>query len=161
MEKKIFDLKERTYNYALDVIQFLESLPKNYISQTLGRQLLRSATSIGANIIEAQASSSKKDFVNFYHHSLKSANESKFWFGLLKGHGQWSFRAGCSAPKGNSRACQYLSLKHFDNEGEEEILNFNLEFVTFLRPFSATLCNAGGCHPRPVSFPRKRESRTG
>ena len=84
MENKVYDLKKRSYIYALDAIRFLESLPKDYISQTIGRQLLRSATSIGANIIEAQASSSKKDFANFYNHSLKSANESKFWLGLLK-----------------------------------------------------------------------------
>jgi four helix bundle protein len=83
MENKVYDLKKRTYLYALDIIRFLEDLPKEYISQTIGRQLLRSATSVGANIIEAQASSSKKDFANFYSHSLKSANESKFWLGLL------------------------------------------------------------------------------
>jgi len=80
---KIYDLKKRSYIYALETIKFLEDLPKDYISQTIGRQLLRSATSIGANIIEAQASSSRKDFTNFYSHSLKSANESKFWFSLL------------------------------------------------------------------------------
>lgn len=84
MENKVYDLKKRAYIYALDVIKFLEGLPKDYISQTIGRQLLRSATSVGANIVEAQASSSKKDFANFYSHSLKSANESKFWLGLLK-----------------------------------------------------------------------------
>ena len=84
MENKVYNLKKRTYIYALDVIKFLEDLPKDYISQTIGKQLLRSATSIGANIIEAQASSSKRDFANFYSHSLKSANESKFWLGLLK-----------------------------------------------------------------------------
>jgi len=84
MEKKIYDLKKRVYIYALEVIRFLEDLPKDYISQTLGRQLLRSATSIGANIIEAQASSSKKDFINYYHHSLKSSNESRFWLRLLR-----------------------------------------------------------------------------
>jgi four helix bundle protein len=90
MENKVYDLKKRTYIYALDVIKFLESLPKDYISQTIGRQLLRSATSIGANIVEAQASSSKKDFANFYSHSLKSSNESKFWLGLLKDSGKAS-----------------------------------------------------------------------
>jgi len=84
MESKVYDLKKRTYIYSLDVIRLLESLPKDYISQTIGKQLLRSATSIGANIIESQASSSKKDFANFYSHSLKSANESKFWLSLLK-----------------------------------------------------------------------------
>jgi four helix bundle protein len=90
MENKIYDLKKRTYIYALEVIKFLESLSKDYISQTIGRQLLRSATSIGANVVEAQASSSKKDFANFYSHSLKSANESKFWLGLLKDSGKVS-----------------------------------------------------------------------
>lgn len=80
MENKVYDLKKRTYLYALEVIKFLGSLPKDYIADTIGRQLLRSATSIGANIVEAQASSSKKDFANFYNYALKSANESKFWY---------------------------------------------------------------------------------
>ncbi len=84
MAEKIFDLKKRTYNFALDIIKFLENLPKDYIAGTIGKQLLRSSTSIGANIIEAQASSSKKDFSNFYSYALKSANESKFWLGILK-----------------------------------------------------------------------------
>lgn len=88
MENKVYDLRKRTYIYALDIIKFLEALSKDYISQTIGRQLLRSATSIGANIVEAQASSSKKDFANFYSYSLKSANESKFWLGLLKDSGK-------------------------------------------------------------------------
>ncbi len=81
---KTFDLKRRAYIYALDIIEFLESLLKDYISQIIGKQLLRSATSIGANIIEAQAASSKKDFVNFFSIALKSANENKFWLGLLR-----------------------------------------------------------------------------
>lgn len=81
---KTFDLKKRVYIYALDIIEFLENLPKDYISQIIGKQLLRSATSIGANIIEAQAASSKKDFVNFFSIALKSANESKFWLVLLR-----------------------------------------------------------------------------
>ncbi len=84
MESRIYDLKKRSYLYALAVIKLLEILPKEYISQTIGKQLLRSATSVGANIVEAQASGSKKDFSNFYRYALKSANESKFWLSLLK-----------------------------------------------------------------------------
>ncbi|MEI8349011.1 MAG: four helix bundle protein [Candidatus Omnitrophota bacterium] len=84
MENKVYDLKKRTYVFALDVIRFLESLPKDYISIVIGKQLLRSATSVGANVVEAQASSSKKDFINFYNYSLKSANETIFWLSLLK-----------------------------------------------------------------------------
>jgi len=83
-QSKVYDLKKRAYLYALEVIKFLEALPQNYIAQTIGKQLLRSATSIGANIVEAQAASSRNDFRNFYSYALKSANESKFWLGLLK-----------------------------------------------------------------------------
>ncbi|MBU4212931.1 MAG: four helix bundle protein [Verrucomicrobia bacterium] len=54
----------------------------------IGDQLLRSGTSIGANYIEAQAASSKKDFTNFFHHSLKSANESEFWLKILVDSGK-------------------------------------------------------------------------
>ena len=77
-------LKQRAYQYALHVISFLNTCPKNNTTEVIKKQLLRSATSIGANIIEAQSSSSRKDFANFFNHALKSANESIFWFNLLK-----------------------------------------------------------------------------
>jgi four helix bundle protein len=88
MAEKIFDLKRRTYRFALDVVKFLDGLPQDYVTRTIGQQLLRAGTSIGANVVEAQASSSKKDFANYYHHALKSANETKFWLGLLKDSGK-------------------------------------------------------------------------
>ena len=88
MTEKIYDIKQRTYHFALDVMTFLDALPDSYVTRTVGQQLLRSATSIGANIIEAQASSSKRDFANFYNHALKSSNETKFWLGLLRDSGR-------------------------------------------------------------------------
>ena len=79
------NLKQRAYLYALDIIKFIDSLNKtDFTIQIIGKQLLRSATSVGANIIEAQAGSTKKDFINFFNYALKSANESKFWLGLLR-----------------------------------------------------------------------------
>ncbi len=79
------DSRRRAYIYALRVIQFIDSLNRRDLStQVISKQLLRSATSIGANIIEAQAGRSKKDFANFFTHALKSANETKFWLGLLR-----------------------------------------------------------------------------
>ena len=45
---------------------------------------MRSSTSIGANIVEAKGASSKRDFANFFGYSLKSANESLYWLGLLR-----------------------------------------------------------------------------
>lgn len=78
-------LMRRAYRYSLDIIRFIDKLDKrDFATQVLAKQLLRSATSIGANIVEAQAASSKRDFTNFLGHSLKSANESKFWLGLLR-----------------------------------------------------------------------------
>lgn len=78
------DLYKRTYLYALRVIKFVEKLPKDPASQIIGNQLLRSGTSVAANLIEAKAASSKKDYINFYQHALKSANESNLWIGLLR-----------------------------------------------------------------------------
>ena len=78
-------LKERAYFYALAVIRLVDKLDKRSLSsEVISKQLLRSATSIGANVIEAQAGTSKKDFANFFSHALKSANETKFWLGLLR-----------------------------------------------------------------------------
>jgi len=55
----------------------------------IGRQLIRAGTSIGANLVEATASSSRLEFKKFHEIALKSANESKYWFMLLiqSGHG--------------------------------------------------------------------------
>ena len=85
---KVYDLKRRTYLFAISIVKSLERLQRDYIAETLGKQLLRAATSIGANVVEAQASSSKRDFANFYSYALKSANETIFWMGLLKDVGK-------------------------------------------------------------------------
>ncbi len=84
---KIYDIRRRAYVFALDVIRFIKSMPKDFSAEILGKQLLRSATSIGANIMEGQAASSKRDFTNSHTHSLKSANETKFWILLIKDAG--------------------------------------------------------------------------
>jgi four helix bundle protein len=82
-------LKERVYKFSLRVIQFIDVLDKKDFSvQIISKQLLRSAMSIGANIIEAQACGSRKDFINFINISLKSANETKYWLGLLRDSGK-------------------------------------------------------------------------
>lgn len=82
------DLKQRAYLVALRVIKLIDLLPKEVTAQTIGKQLIRSATSIAANIAEARGSSSKKDFTNFFSYSLKSANESIFWVELLRDSGK-------------------------------------------------------------------------
>ncbi len=76
--------RHRVYKYSIDVIEFLDALPKDASTSVIANQLLRSATSVGANIVEAKGASSKKDFTNFFSNSLKSANESPYWLGLLR-----------------------------------------------------------------------------
>ena len=78
------EFKKRLYSWALRLIKFIDNLPKDSVCNVLGKQLLRSGTSILANYIEANSASSRKDFINFFTHSLKSANESKMWLVLLK-----------------------------------------------------------------------------
>lgn len=78
------DVKVRAYKLSLETIQFVNELPNKRSFWAIGDQLLRSITSIGANMIEAQAASSRKDFIKFYEIALKSANESKYWLCLLR-----------------------------------------------------------------------------
>jgi four helix bundle protein len=82
------EFRQRVYQFALDVIKFTDQLPKEQTSRIIGDQLLRSATSIGANMAEAQGAVSKKDYANFFAHALKSANETKFWLNLLQDSGK-------------------------------------------------------------------------
>jgi len=83
-EKIKTELKYRAYRYSIDVIELIDSLPKDVSTSVISKQLLRSATSIGANVVEAKGASSKRDFANFFTHALKSANESLYWFGLIR-----------------------------------------------------------------------------
>jgi len=79
------EFKSRLYKRVLNLIKILDTLyKKDFVSETMGKQLLRSGTSILANYIEANSASSKRDFINFFTHSLKSANESKVWITLLR-----------------------------------------------------------------------------
>lgn len=84
------EFKRRLYDFTLKLIEFIDKLPNDNVSKRIGDQLLRSGTSIVGNYIEATASSSKKDFTNFFNHSLKSANESKLWLSILKDTGRAS-----------------------------------------------------------------------
>jgi four helix bundle protein len=83
-EKFKMEFKARIYKFILGLVRFIDKLPKDTSSEIFAKQILRSGTSIGANYIEAQAASSKKDFTNFFHYSLKSANETKFWLAILR-----------------------------------------------------------------------------
>lgn len=78
------NLKYRTYQFSLAIIKFVNNLPNKRGYWVINDQLLRSATSIRANIMEAQAASSRREFIKFYGIALKSANETKYWLSLLR-----------------------------------------------------------------------------
>lgn len=78
------ELKYRAFKFSIKTVKFVSSFPNERIYWIISNQLLRAGTSIGANIIEAQASSSKKDFIKFFQISLKSANETMYWLCLLR-----------------------------------------------------------------------------
>jgi len=82
------DLKTRCYRFSLDLIAFLDSLPNQRSCWIIADQLLRSGTSVGANLVEATSSGSKLEFKRFHEIALKSANETKYWLGLLRDSGK-------------------------------------------------------------------------
>jgi four helix bundle protein len=78
------EFKTRVYIYTIKSLRFIAGLPEDRINRIIINQLIRSLTSIGANIIEAKASNSKKDFARYFDIALKSANETKYWLCLLR-----------------------------------------------------------------------------
>lgn len=77
------DLRRRTKLFALKVIQFVESLPHSSKADIFGRQLLRSATSVGANYRSACRAKSKADFIAKLSIVEEEADESLYWFELM------------------------------------------------------------------------------
>ena len=80
MEK---DLEQRTKKFSLDVIRYVSKLPRSREVDILARQLLRSATSIGANYREANRGVSRADFTNKIGIIQKEAAETQYWIELL------------------------------------------------------------------------------
>ena len=70
-EKFKREFKQKIYDFILKLIKYVDKLPHSKSINIISDQLLRCGTSVGANYIEAQAASSKKDFINFFHISLK------------------------------------------------------------------------------------------
>lgn len=78
------DLLQRCYDFGIEIIALADKLPNKKSAWIIADQSIRSATSIGANITEGKASSSRLEFKKFYEIALKSANESVYWLNLLK-----------------------------------------------------------------------------
>ena len=83
-EKAEQDLKIRTRNFAIRVIRLFGSLPKSIEAQTLGKQLLRSGTSVGAQYRECQYAKSNADFISKIQGALQELEESLYWLELIE-----------------------------------------------------------------------------
>ncbi|MGC1206098.1 MAG: four helix bundle protein [Flavobacteriaceae bacterium] len=77
-------LKNKSYDFAILIVKTYKSISTNKKEYTLSRQLLKSGTSIGANIREAEFAQSNKDFINKMSIALKEANETEYWLLLLR-----------------------------------------------------------------------------
>ncbi len=83
-DKPLIDLKIRTFQFSRRIIRLYASLPHNPIAQTLGRQVLRSGTSVGANHREAFRARSRAEFIAKMGDCLKELDETEYWLQLIQ-----------------------------------------------------------------------------
>ena len=78
------DFIKRLIKFTLIIIKLTRNLPKTISNDIFARQIIRSSANIGANVMEARGSSTKKDYARFFSIALKSANETKYWLILIQ-----------------------------------------------------------------------------
>ena len=81
--RREYDLENRTLKFSVAILLFVKKVKIDQINTPLINQLIRSATSIGANYCEANGASSKKDFRNKIYICKKEAKETKYWLQLI------------------------------------------------------------------------------
>jgi len=81
------DLETRTTDFALRIIKLYSALPKTTEAQTLGKQLLRSGTSVGAHYREAKRAKSSVDFISKIEGALQELDETCYWLELIERSG--------------------------------------------------------------------------
>jgi len=82
--EKPYNIRHRCFYFSKEVVLFVKESRYDKVYNSLFDQLIRSATSIGANVVEGKAGSSKKDWKKFLIIALKSANETKYWLCLIR-----------------------------------------------------------------------------
>lgn len=78
------EFKKRCFNFSILVLKLSQDLRNNPLNFSLIDQLIRSATSIGANVVEGGSGSTRKEFINFFQIALKSASETLYWLAIIK-----------------------------------------------------------------------------
>jgi four helix bundle protein len=77
------NIQERTFEFGVRIIRLVDRLPRTLAASEIGRQLLRSGTSIGANMEEAKGAETKRDFIHKTSIAYKEARETYYWLGLI------------------------------------------------------------------------------
>ena len=84
VKSKRHDIQDRTLAFAIRILHLCNQLPKTPIGYALTNQVIRSGTSIGANVSEAQDAISKKEFIKTMNISLKESRETLYWLTLTQ-----------------------------------------------------------------------------
>jgi len=107
--QKTEEFKMRIFMFNMNLIELMTAVRNTLYNMEIKKQLIRSGTSVGANLFEARGANSKKDFIRFFEYSLKSANETKFWLCLLA--------ETKLIEKENTEKCKYLikEIKEISN----------------------------------------------
>ncbi|MEA3493109.1 MAG: four helix bundle protein [Candidatus Margulisiibacteriota bacterium] len=79
------DIHERVLKFGIRIVKFCKVLSKNIDNRAIADQLIRSGTSVGANMQEADSASSKKDFINKVTIAKKEIQETNYWLKIIKG----------------------------------------------------------------------------
>lgn len=105
--EKPYNIRHRSYYFSKQVILFVKSCRYSPVYNSLFDQLVRSATSIGANLVEGKAGSSRRDWKRFFVIALKSANETKYWLCLIRDTLETDAMKNRRASKGSRRNFKY------------------------------------------------------
>ena len=79
-----YDIRERTFQFAVRVIRAIRRLPQDAATRVVAHQLVKSATSVGANVEEADGAESPRDFIHKTSISRKEARESRYWLRVIR-----------------------------------------------------------------------------
>ena len=82
-ERSPADIQQRTFEFAKWIVKLVDRLPRTLAATEIGRQMLRSGTSVGANMQEADAAESRSDFIHKVSIALKEARETRYWLALV------------------------------------------------------------------------------
>jgi len=86
-KEKPFDIKERMFEFGVRIVRLVNALPRTVAGAKVGDQLVKSGTSIGANVEEADGAESKRDFIHKMSIARKEARETRYWLRIVRATG--------------------------------------------------------------------------